>query len=310
MPECVNGWLRIVPSMRQLLPRWNGAIVMRSEETHFKFIGCLFIIYFRSKVFEYKKRSIKILVYSSVIDIDQMAGCDLFCSNFYERLGAICVGRFNFLFCFVFKPHCGVFVWTPGPRHRGALFAAFPKQNDKCLTNARGMGTLRIDWAITQAKKSLVSTYDIQGFSIKRLTRKFHVVVMQNNGKKVCCTCKVVFCCQLARSTKSIKISIDISGKSDLIDIDCIDKSIEIDETLVPFIHLSRFLPTSSIYIGTYICSCCWQLRCSWLLKNQTIITFKKNHLLKPFLFFQTGFKIILWWLILAWFAGAQFFTT
>ena len=310
MPECVNGWLRIVPSMRQLLPRWNGAIVMRSEETHIKFIGCLFIIYFRSKVFEYKKRSIKILAYSSVIDIDQMAGCDLFCSNFYERLGAICVGRFNFLFCFVFKPHCGVFVWTPGPRHRGALFAAFPKQNDKCLTNARGMGTLRIDWAITQAKKSLVPTYDIQGFSIKRLTRKFHVVVVQNNGKKVCCTCKVVFCCQLARSNKSIKISIDISGKSDLIDIDCIDKSIEIDETLVPFIHLSRFLPTSSIYIGTYICSCCWQLRCSWLLKNQTIITFKKNHLLKPFLFFQTGFKIILWWLILAWFAGAQFFTT
>ena len=58
---------------------------MRSKETHFKFIGCLFIIYFRSKVFEYKKRSIKILVYSSVIDIDQMAGCDLFCSNFYER---------------------------------------------------------------------------------------------------------------------------------------------------------------------------------------------------------------------------------
>ena len=72
-------------------------------------------------------------------------------------------------------------------------------------------------------------------------------MVVQNNGKKVCCTCKVVFCCQLARSTKSIKISIDISGKSDLIDIDCTDKSIEIDETLVPFIHLSRFLPTSSI---------------------------------------------------------------
>ena len=32
--------------------------------------------------------------------------------------------------------------------HRGA-FAAFPKQNDKCPTNARrGMCTLRIDWAI------------------------------------------------------------------------------------------------------------------------------------------------------------------
>ena len=39
------------------------------------------------------------------------------------------------------------------------------------------------------------NTYDIS--SIERVTKKFHVVVVQNNGKemykKVCCTCKVAF---------------------------------------------------------------------------------------------------------------------
>ena len=63
------------------------------------------------------------------------------------------------------------------------------------------------------------------------------------------------------RSSQSIKIGADLSinksikiGKSDLIDIDCIDQSVEIDDTLVSFIDLSRFLPISSIYIGRYIC--------------------------------------------------------
>ena len=47
-------------------------------------------------------------------------------------------------------------------------------------------------------------------------------------------------------SSQSIKIGIDLSneksieiGKSDLIDIDCIDQSVEIDDTLVSFIDLS-----------------------------------------------------------------------
>ena len=43
---------------------------------------------------------------------------------------------------------------------------------------------------------------------------------------------------------KGIDLSIDKSiktGKSDLIDIDCIDQSVEIDDTLVSFIDLSRF---------------------------------------------------------------------
>ena len=49
------------------------------------------------------------------------------------------------------------------------------------------------------------------------------------------------------RSSQSIKIGIDLLidksikiGKSDLIDIDCIDQSVEIDDTLVSFIDLSR----------------------------------------------------------------------
>ena len=47
-------------------------------------------------------------------------------------------------------------------------------------------------------KKANRNTYHIS--SIKRVARMFHVVVVQNNGnsmkgtKKVCCTCKVIFC--------------------------------------------------------------------------------------------------------------------
>ena len=49
-----------------------------------------------------------------------------------------------------------------------------------------------------------------------------------------------------ARSSQSINIGIDLLidksikiGKSDLIDIHCIDQSVEIDDTLVSFIDLS-----------------------------------------------------------------------
>ena len=52
----------------------------------------------------------------------------------------------------------------------------------------------------------------------------------------------------LTRSSQSIKIIIDLSinksikiGKSDLINIDCIDQSVETDDTLVSFISSSRF---------------------------------------------------------------------
>ena len=47
------------------------------------------------------------------------------------------------------------------------------------------------------------------------------------------------------QSSQSIKIDLSI---------DCIDQSVEIDDTLVSFIDLSWFLPISSIYIGRYIC--------------------------------------------------------
>ena len=54
-----------------------------------------------------------------------------------------------------------------------------------------------------------------------------------------------------------IDFSIDKSkkiGKSDLIDIDCIDQSVEIDDTHVSFIDLFWFLAISSIEIRRYIC--------------------------------------------------------
>ena len=50
-----------------------------------------------------------------------------------------------------------------------------------------------------------------------------------------------------SRSCQSIKIGIDLSidksikiGQTNLIDIDCINQSVEIDDTLVSFIDLSR----------------------------------------------------------------------
>ena len=46
----------------------------------------------------------------------------------------------------------------------------------------------------------------------------------------------------VSKNSQSIKLSIDKSikiGKSDLIDTNCIDRSVEIDDTLVSFIDLS-----------------------------------------------------------------------
>ena len=50
------------------------------------------------------------------------------------------------------------------------------------------------------------------------------------------------------RSSQSIKIGIELSSdklikirKSDLIDIDCIDQLVEINDTLISIINLSRF---------------------------------------------------------------------
>ena len=88
----------------------------------------------------------------------------------------------------------------------------------------------------------------------------------------------------VVRSSQSIKIGIDISidksikiGKSDLIDIDCIDQSVEIDDSHVSFIDLSRFywfhrfiLEDTSVLLFiqkwkliSHKQWICWQLSCS-----------------------------------------------
>ena len=81
-------------------------------------------------------------------------------------------------------------------------------------------------------------------------------------------------------NSQSIKIA-----KSDLIDIDCIDQSIEIDDTLVSFIDLSRFYrfhrfiseDTSLLLfiqkwkLISYKQRICWRLSCNWESKDQTI---------------------------------------
>ena len=109
---------------------------------------------------------------------------------------------------------------------------------------------------------------------------------------------------------QSIKIGIDLSidrsiksCKSDLIDIDCIYQSVEIDDTLVSFIDLSRFYrchrfvsedASVLLYIRKWkLISCkqwiCWQFSCNWESKDQQfIITFEKKFkkLIFSFLFF------------------------
>ena len=71
---------------------------------------------------------------------------------------------------------------------------------------------------------------------------KFHKNC-ENTGKTLKISCVR---CNFAWSGQSIRISTDLSidksiemGKSDLIDIDCINQSVEIDDTLVSFIDLS-----------------------------------------------------------------------
>ena len=78
--------------------------------------------------------------------------------------------------------------------------------------------------------------------------------------------------------------SIEI-GKSDLVDIDCIDQSLEIDDTLLSFIYFACF-------VWRYVCSSVHPKRktdfmqtvnlltidcCNWESKDQTIITVLKK---------------------------------
>ena len=83
----------------------------------------------------------------------------------------------------------------------------------------------------------------------------------------------------LPGSSQSIKIGIDLSidksieiGKSDFIDIDCIDQSVEIDDTLVSFIDLSWLIPISAIYVGKYISSSVHQKIENWIHANRKFL--------------------------------------
>ena len=115
--------------------------------------------------------------------------------------------------------------------------------------------------------------------------------------------------------SQSIKIGID---ECDLIDIDCTNQSVEIDDTLVFFIDLSWFLLISSTYIGGYISHqemktsmqtvnfLTIELQFESCLRIKQLSFFFKS-LKKSYLFYKTRFKIFLWWLILTRFVDAHF---
>ena len=111
------------------------------------------------------------------------------------------------------------------------------------------------------------------------------------------------------RNSQSIKIGIDLSidksikiGKSDLIDIDCNDQSVEIDDTLVPFIDLSRFSRFHRFLLEDTFCSypkmktdfmkrvnlLTTELQSGVEGSNNLLSLFKKKSLKKPYLFFKT----------------------
>ena len=114
-------------------------------------------------------------------------------------------------------------------------------------------------------------------------------------------------------------------GKSDLTDIDRIDQSVEIDDTLLSFIDLLDF--TDSIdFIWRYICSSVpshpkmktdfmqtvnlltMELQLKVEGSDNLLSLFKKKCSKKFYIFFKTRFKVSFWWPILARFVGAQFF--
>ena len=88
--------------------------------------------------------------------------------------------------------------------------------------------------------------------------------------------------------------------------------SVEIDDTLVSFIDLSRFKRFHRSYIERYICFSvhpkmktdfmqtviCWQWSCNWESKDQIIYchVFFKKRLKISYLFFKTRLKVFFWW--------------
>ena len=85
-----------------------------------------------------------------------------------------------------------------------------------------------------------------------------------------------------ARSSKSIKIGTNLSidksikiGKSDLIDIDCIDQSVEIDGTLVSFFDVFKFYRFHRFLSQADICSSVYpKMKTDFM---QTVIEFVDN---------------------------------
>ena len=127
---------------------------------------------------------------------------------------------------------------------------------------------------------------------------------------------------EYARSSKSIKIGTNLSidksikvGKSDLIDINCIDQSVEIDDTLVSFIDLFEFYRFHRFLLEADICSSVHPKMKTDFMQTVNLLTIElqvrvegSNNLLslfkkswkKSYLFFKTRFKVFFGWPIMA----------
>ena len=115
---------------------------------------------------------------------------------------------------------------------------------------------------------------------------------------------------EYARSSKSIKI-----GKSDLIDIDCIDQSVEIDDTLISFFDVFKFYRFHRFLSEADICSSVHPKMKTDFMQTVNLLTIElqvrvegSNNLLslfkksfkKSYLFFKTHFKVFFGWPIMA----------
>ena len=124
-----------------------------------------------------------------------------------------------------------------------------------------------------------------------------------------------------ARSSKTkigTNLSIDKSikiGKSDLIDIDCIDQSVEIDGTLVSFFDVFKFYRFHRFLSQADICSSVHPKMKTDFMQTVNLLTTElqvrvegSNNLLslfkksfkKSYLFFKTHFKVFFGWPIMA----------
>ena len=106
--------------------------------------------------------------------------------------------------------------------------------------------------------------------------------------------------------------------------MDCIDQSVEIDDTLFLVYRFILILPISSIYIAIHLFIQNWKTEFVqpvnlftvelqlWVEESNSWHFLKKSFKNSENLIvsvFKTGFKILFWWLILTRFVGAQFLT-